>query len=200
VAVVGPGGDPNSAVDAARAVALFDQKGCVSTHLFFVVGDRANARAWSGELADALSALETELPPGQTSAAEMSAMHQLRGRMAMNAAARGDTELWHQQEGSRWAVVMGTPDAFQPAGGRTAWVLPVPDIAACLEALSPLTPVLQTVGITGIREGREALATALAQKGASRIVPLSEVPFPGADWCHDGNRPLGELIRWIELH
>lgn len=199
VAVVNASVAQDAAVDAARAVALFDQRGCVSTHLFVVLGDRAAARRWAGELADALSAMETALPSGKAAAGALSAMHQLRGRLALSAAASNDTELWHE-EGARWTVVLGTPEAFQPTGGRTAWVLNAPDPEACLEALSPLSPVLQTVGIAGIREERSALAQGLAQLGATRIVPLSEVPFPRAEWLHDGNRPLGELVRWIELH
>ena len=126
-------------------------------------------------------------------------MHQLRGRLTMSAAASDDTELWYGR-GSRWTVVLGTPEAFEPTGGRTAWVLGAADTEACLKALSPLSPVLQTVGIAGIREERPAFVRALARVGATRIVPLSEVPFPEADWLHDGHRPLGELVRWIELH
>lgn len=198
VAVVNASVARDAAADAARAVALFDQMGCVSPHLFFVLGDRAAARLWSGELADALSAMETELPAGKASAGQLSAMHQLRGRLAMSAAASDDIDLWHE-EGASWTVVLGTPEAFQPTGGRTAWVLGAPDPQACLEALSPLSPVLQTVGIAGIREERRSLVQGLVQLGATRIVPLSEVPFPRAEWLHDGNRPLGELVRWIEF-
>lgn len=198
-AVVDAKGDPGAASDAARAVALFEQRGCVSTHLFFVLGDHAAARKWSSELADALSALESTLPPGSATAGELAAMHQLRGRLAMSAAARGDTELLHRP-GSRWAVILGTPEAFEPVGGRTAWVLPAPDVSACLERLSPLGPVLQTVGIAGIGGDLKALAEGLARVGATRVVSLSEVPFPRAEWLHDGQRPLRELVRWIELH
>ncbi len=199
VAIVGDTRDPDAASEAARAIALFDQRGCVSTHLFFVLGDRAAAREWSGELAAALSALESALPPGPASSGELAAMHQVRGRLAMSAAAGGDTEVLHRP-GSRWAVILGTPEAFEPVGGRTAWVLPARDVSACLNALSPFGPVLQTVGIAGVGADVRALAEGLAQVGATRVVSLSEVPFPGPDWFHDGQRPLRELVRWIELH
>lgn len=199
VAVVDPTGDPRAASDAARAVALFDQEGCVSTHLFLVLGDRAAAREWSGELADALSKIEFALPPGHVPAGELSAIHQMRGFLEMDAASGRDTELWYRK-GLRWTVIMGSLDGFSPAGGRTAWVIPAADVAACLQALSPLSPVLQTVGIAGIGEERQALAEGLARIRATRVVPLREVPFPGAEWLHDGHRPLRELVRWTELH
>ena len=199
VAVVDPTGDPRAAPDAARAVALFDQEGCVSTHLFFVLGDRAAARKWSCELADALTEIEFALPPGHVPAGEMSPIHQMRGLLAMGAASGRDTELWHRK-GLRWTVIMGSLDAFSPAGGRTAWVIPAADAASCLEALAPQAPVLQTVGIAGIGTERQALAEGLARLGATRVVPLREVPFPEAEWLHDGQRPLRELVRWTELH
>lgn len=199
VAVVDPTGDPGAVSDAARAVALFDQEGCVSTHLFFVLGDRAAAREWSGALADALSEIEFALPPGHVPAGELSAIHQMRGLLEMEAASGRDTELWYRK-GLRWTVILGGLDGFSPAGGRTAWVIPAADVAACLEALSPLSPVLQTVGIAGIGEERQALAEGFARIGATRVVPLREVAFPGAEWLHDGHRPLRELVRWTELH
>lgn len=199
VAVVDPTGDPGAVSDAARAVALFDQEGCVSTHLFFVLGDRAAAREWSGALADALSEIEFALPPGHVPAGELSAIHQMRGLLEMEAASGRDTELWYRK-GLRWTVILGGLDGFSPAGGRTAWVIPAADVADCLQALSPLSPVLQTVGIAGIGEERQALAEGLARIGATRVVPLREVAFPGAEWLHDGHRPLRELVRWTELH
>ncbi len=199
VAVVDPTGDPGAVSDAARAVALFDQEGCVSTHLFFVLGDRAAAREWSGALADALSEIEFALPPGHVPAGELSAIHQMRGLLEMEAASGRDTELWYRK-GLRWTVILGGLDGFSPAGGRTAWVIPAADVAACLQALSPLSPVLQTVGIAGIGEERQGLAEGLARIGATRVVPLREVAFPGAEWLHDGHRPLRELVRWTELH
>ena len=191
-----PGADPSpvrAAAAAARAAALFDQRGCVSTHLVIVLGARAVARDFCAELATALAAAEERLPPGPRSPAELSALHQLRGRLAM----RGAT-LWPALPGG-WSVVLAGPDAFRPAGGRTLWVVPVADRAACMEVLAPLSPVLQTVGLAGIDRARTALAEELFALGATRVVPLDRVAFPEADWLHDGARPLRELVRWGEL-
>ena len=92
-------------------------------------------------------------------------------------------------------------EEFKPIGARTAWVVPTPDLNGCLETLAPLAPVLQSVGLAGIPEERlteSGFAEALFTVGATRIVPLSDVPFPEAEWLHDGARPLGELVRWAE--
>ena len=227
VAVVDPGGAPGSEAEAARAAALFEQRGCVSTQLVFLLGDGQRARGWCAALADELAALEEALPPGPAGAGELSTLHQLRGRLRMKGAASVDTaagpgEPWHAA-GSRWTVVLASPNAFEPVGGRTVWVVAVPDLDACLRALAPLAPVLQTVGLAGIDTehavdagqsadtGQSAAADQSADAdharfvrelcglGVTRVVPLPRVPYPDPDWLHDGNRPLGELVRWSEI-
>lgn len=203
VAVVDPGRAPGAAAEAARAAVLFDQRGCVSTQLVFVLGDRRGVRRWCASLANELGALEEVLPPRPAGPADLSALHQLRGRLRMKSAASAGTgadesDLWYDQ-GSRWTVVLASLDAFEPSGGRTVWVAAVPDRNACLRELAPLAPVLQTVGLAGIDADRADFARELCGLGVTRVVPLVQVPFPEADWMHDGSRPLGELVRWSEL-
>lgn len=198
VAIVDPDAAPGAAAKAARAVSLFDQKGCVSTHLILLLGDRATGRRWSDRLAGHLARLAESHPAGPLPPGELSALHQLRGRLAMREAASGEIEV-RRTDSADWTVVLGPAEHFAPAGGRTAWVVPVASRDACLEVLAPLSPVLQTVGLAGIERGRESLAESLSGLGATRIVPLDEVPFPRSEWLHDGTRPLGELVRWGEL-
>ncbi len=213
VAIVDPRAAPDADGHAARAVALFDQKGCVSTHLILLLGapddpdnpvDAGNPGApehavqWCGRLAGSLEALSGTLPPATASPGELSARHQLRGRLALRHAGSADIRSWSCPAGT-WTVVLGRPDSFEPVGGRTAWVVPVPDLSRCLEILRPLRRVLQSVGVAGLGARRRAFGQALSAVGATRIVPLDQVPFPDPDWLHDGSRPLGELVRWTEL-
>ena len=202
----------------ARAAGLFEQRGCVSTHLVLVVGGEDAARAFCSELAAGLAALEARLPAPPLTPGELSALHQIRGRLAMKGAAlwpatRGETAPRSSREPARnassgrraaatgaWSVVLSSPGGFEPAGARTVWVAPVTSPAECLEALAPLSPVLQTIGLAGVGQERAAaLAEDLFAIGATRIVPLEQVPFPDSDWIHDGARPLRELVRWGEL-
>lgn len=207
VAVVDPRAAPDADGHAARAVALFDQKGCVSTHLILLLGDPDNpddldnpeyAVQWCGRLAASLEALSGTLPPATASPGELSARHQLRGRLGIRRADSGDIRSWSCPAGT-WTVVLGRPDSFEPVGGRTVWVVPVPDLSRCLEILTPLSRILQSVGVAGLGARRREFGEALGRVGATRIVPLDQVPFPDPDWLHDGSRPLGELVRWTEL-
>lgn len=198
VAIVDPDSAPGAASDAARAVAMFDQRGCVSTHLILLLGDHAAAREWCGHLAGHLARIDAMLPPAPPSPAELSARHQLKGRLALRETITEEVTSW-APEGAGWTLVLGPARAFEPVGGRTVWVVPVPAAAACADVLAPCSGTLQTVGLAGVRPDRGRLAEALFALGASRIVPLDQVPFPPPDWLHDGRRPLRELVCWSEL-
>ena len=197
VAIVDPEGTPGATASTARAAALFDQRGCVSTHLVLLLAGRDRAAQWCGELAASLAATATALPAGPSSPGELSARRQFEGRVAMKAAASPAMRLW-TSDGAGWSVLLGPSEAFEPGGGRTVWVVPVADPEGALAVLSYLSPVLQTVGLAGL-DGHAGFAEALCSLGATRIVPLDRVPFPDADWFHDGSRPLRELVRWGEL-
>ena len=198
IGIVDPAAAPEAAADAARAVAIFDQRGCVSTHLILLLGDHAAARHWCDRLAAHLASAGAALPAAPPSPAELSARHQLRGRLALRETVSEEVTIW-APEGAGWTIVLAPAQAFEPVGGRTVWVLPVSGAAASLEILAPLSPILQTVGLAGVQSGRGRLAEGLFALGATRIVPLDEVPFPEPEWLHDGSRPLGELVYWGEL-
>ena len=215
VAIVGT---QAAAQATARAAALFEQRGCVSTHLVLHLGGKAAAREYCAALAASLTALETRIPPGPRTPVELSALHQLRGRLVLQGATLrhaptdespqptsptpdGDAPitLWPASSGG-WSVVLSPADSFEPTGSRTVWIVPVSNLAELVETLAPLSPVLQTIGLAGIDRDRAAsLAEDLFAVGATRIVPLDQVPFPDPDWLHDGARPLQELVRWGEL-
>ncbi len=198
VAVVGPESPSASARPAAEAVALFDQKGCVSTHIFFFLGGKRRALRWCQKLANRLAELDRDLPPTEPQPGDLSDLHQFRGRLTMKGAASGGLEVW-SSDGFGWTVVLASLEDVTPVGGRLAWVVPVASQEACLDALASLSPALQTVGLAGLPPVGEGFVRALFGLGASRVVPLTRVPFPGADWLHDGSRPLGELVRWCEV-
>lgn len=197
VAIVDPARAPGAARAAAKAVALFDQRGCVSAHIFFVVAGPGEAARWCAELAEELDKLVRALPPAEPAAREASAVHQTRGRLALKAAAGEPVRVWSPGH-LGWTVALAPVADFVPVGRRTAWVVPAADPQESLTNLATLPGrVLQTVGVAGLRPD-EAFAEALFGLGVARIAPLNRMPFPAAEWLHDGKRPLGELVRWAE--
>lgn len=197
VAIVNPAGSVRSAAHAARAAALFDQRGCVSAHVFFVLGAPQSAAQWCDALAQELDDLARDLPPGPPTLDEASAVQQVRGRLALKAAAGEDVRVWTSR-GLEWTVALAGIADFAPSGGRTAWVVAVPDRDACLAGLATLRGAIQTIGLAGVSLEDGDFEEALFKLGATRIAPLERMSFPDAAWLHDGRRPLRELVVWGE--
>lgn len=213
LAVLGPGaldGEhlERTAAALARAVASFDQRGCVCPHQVFLpetapssgppgAGSRADA------LVDALAAaLEREaraLPPGPLEPDEASAVQQARGVEELRQAA-GEGVRVRVGERLAWTVVLDSePRLVEGCLARTVRVTPVPSIDALASLLAPHADHLQSAGVAGFGANDEArLAEALAGAGVTRIASLDQMPFPAPWWLHDGRGPLTELVRWTE--
>jgi hypothetical protein len=199
-----------TASEVARAVALFDQRGCVSPQVVWVeegggavegaLGPAApSARVFARRLAGALQELEGRLPGGALEVEEASAVQQLRGTAELMAASGSAVEVIHGG-GSSWTVVYeaetGPPQACV---GRVVRVRPLASLDELPQVLEPVRHHLQTVGTAGLGARADALAAELGRLGASRVVPFASVAFPPARWHHDGGRPLGDLVRWVDL-
>lgn len=185
---------------AARAVAVFDQRGCVSPHVLYVEeGGETAPPEWADRVADALERLEEELPSGPLLPGEASEIHQVRGVEEMREAAGEGVRI---RTGGRapWTVVCDPEPTFRLSClHRTVRILPVADAADVPDLLDPVRDHLQSVGIAGLGGRREAVAELLARTGAVRIAPFEEIPFPPAFWHHDGRGPLVDLLRWTDL-
>jgi hypothetical protein len=191
----------------ARAVAFFDQRGCVSTRTVYVEdgGSGIAPRAFAALLAAALARVEDDLPSGRLEPMESSALHQFRGTAEMLASGLDpDTDggvpgLWAGQ-GASWTVYYDPDGALETTCvGRVVVVRPFGEVTEVLERVAPVGPHLQTVGVAGLGGRLQEVATALGRLGASRVAPFASVPFPPAWWHHDGRGPLGELVRWVDL-
>jgi hypothetical protein len=189
-----------TASTAARSVALFDQKGCVSPHVILVErGGGVTPGAWAGLLAEELEVLEDELPSGELSLEAGAALQQVRGDAELKAA-EGQGAVYHGGTRAPWTV------SFIPGGGpevsclnRAVTVIPVDRLQDGLRALRAWGAFLQTVGVAGLGSRGPEIAEALAHLGVSRITSLENTPWPRPWWHHDGGGPLRDLVRWTDL-
>lgn len=191
-----------AAADAARAVALFDQRGCVSPQLFWVEeGGERSPRDFAGALARALDRIEEELPSGVLTDAGASALQQLRGAAELRAAAGEDIAVWSGGT-TPWTVIYEGATGPGAGGGplRFARVRPVADARRPWTGLlAPFRHHLQTVAVAGLGSRTEEVAELLARAGGVRVTSLERAPWPPPWWHHDGEGPLRSLIRWIDL-
>ncbi len=188
------------AAQAARAVALFDQRGCVSPHLILVEeGGPLTPQEWGGLLARSLDQLEEELPSGVLDAAGAMEMQQVRGRGEMEEALGEGTRIYHGGAAAPWTVLVEPGKRLSPSClGRTVRVLPVRDLSEVPSLLEGWRWHLQTVGVVGLGGREEELRESLARMGVSRVAPLSAAPWPPPWWHHDGSGPLRVLVRWTD--
>jgi hypothetical protein len=204
VAVVGRGAltgarAPTAAGEVARAVAIFEQRGCVCPHVVFAEqGGEVEPHAFARLVAEALEALAEELPAAALPIEEASAVQQLRANAELMATAA--VESWHGGSEASWTVVYD-PGARAGAAtvGRAVRVAPIEDASSLAHGLGPIGAHLQTVGVTGLGQRVTAITEALGRTGASRVVPLHAVSFPPPWWMHDGRGGLQDLVRWVEL-
>lgn len=188
--------------DAARAVAAFDQHGCVSPHAIWVeTGSGASALDFAEALADALEAEEASLPRGAISAAEASAIQQARSAAELKGHApdRPATRVL-AGAGTRWTVIYDEDPAFVPSClNRLVRVHPIDDLEETTDLLAPAGRLLQSVAMAAPEPRRLALADALARVGATRVTTFARLPWPAPTWHHDGAEPLRELVRWVDV-
>lgn len=203
VGLVGRGALGNGAATvaraAARAVALFDQRGCVSPHVLYVEdGGEMGPAEWASLLAAALKDLEEVLPSGRLTDGEGAVLQQLRGIAELEEGA-GRGAVHHGGPSAPWTVFFTPGGRLEPSClNRTVRVIPVGDLAEALVAMEGWSSYLQTVGVAGLENREAVIAEALARLGASRVTSLGAVPWPPPWWHHDGEGPLRALVRWTD--
>ncbi|MEX0907956.1 MAG: acyl-CoA reductase [Gemmatimonadota bacterium] len=189
-----------AASDLARAVALFDQQGCVSPQLAYVLGTPADARSFAARVAAAFDRIALELPRGRLDAGDAAAVREFRTRAEFAAIGGGDVELWAGSNMDYSVVYTANPQFEGTCLNRTLLVKPADSIDEVVRRARPFSAFLQTVGIAGLDGGRLAAAAEhLAGIGATRITPIPAMPWPPVTWHHDGRGPLTELVRWVDL-
>ena len=185
---------------AARAVATFDQRGCVSPRIIWVEeGGTISPPGWAEQLFEALELLAPTLPAGRESLWVAAARQQERGRWELREAAGTGHRIFAGPAGG--ACVLYDPDPLAPlrlpATGRTVLVRPIESLARLPEALGPARSVLQTLALAAPQGRIENLAERLAASGVTRVATFEEQPWPPAWWRHDGRGPLRPLVRWV---
>ena len=157
----------------ALDIALFDQRGCLSVEAVLVEPEAAAAFAHA--LADALSVLAAELPPGHSNAAERAGVRLARE----DADLRGLTCYGNALDTS--TVIVENDTRISPSPGlRTVRIHPLEDVPT----LDDWNDRIQGLAIAG--DLPATVRRAFEQAGASRFAPAGQLQATEASWRNGG--------------
>ncbi len=170
VALIEPGDDLGAAARAlARDVVPFDQAGCLSPRLAFVLGAPGRASAFAGALSVALSELALRIPRGRLDVALATELAQFRE------VARATGELVEGRDHSL-AVDEQPTSLLVPPAARALSVLAARDVSRASDLLAPLAPLVTTVGTL-----RGSSAPRLIGRDDARWAELGRMQRPRLD-------------------
>lgn len=186
--------DLEAARRLARDVCAYEQQGCVSPRLVFVVG--GDVEAFAALLARGLEEETERQPPPELAAAEAIAIRNLRAEREFDRKATGS--LLASEPDLRWTVLVDTEPRLETTSlPRVVQLCTTPDVGDLLTALESLSGHIQAVGYAGEADIEE-LAEGVARLGVSRMAPFGRVAWPPVDWRHDGRHQLLPLLRWTD--
>lgn len=182
--------------EAAVDISLYDQRGCLSPHLFYVEElGQATPLQFAKWLAQALHFHANRCPKGTTTPAEAAQIHQLRRALSLKGG-----QVFVSPVGIEWTVLYDPDPAFSFSPlARTIWIKPVQDLSNIPALLSPVAGKIQAVGIAIPPDRQPPLLTALAQLGTTRICPIGTMQKPPLSWHHDGRFRLADLLHFVDL-
>jgi acyl-CoA reductase-like NAD-dependent aldehyde dehydrogenase len=181
----------------ARDVCAYDQQGCVSPRLVFVVGD--SAEPFVDELAAALDEQTRKHPPPHPTTEEAVSIRAARAGFEFGGYEHGRSAVKSPGDSLAWTILVSeTADARIEPLPRTVWVHPVPNVHALEDLLRPLEGRIQTLGYSGT-EGLRELAAIATRLGVSRVAPFGSVAWPPPDWRHEGRHQLLPLVNWTDF-
>ncbi len=197
--VLGDAADRGAGARAlARDVCAYEQAGCVSPRVVYVVG--ADPGPWAEALARALEEETRRTSPPAPSPGEAVAIRSVRAEAGFRGHA-GDgaaPEVLGDREGLAWTVLVGGDPAPRTEGlPRVVRVHAVEAVRDLEPLLAPLEGRIQALGHAG-REDLDELADLAHRLGVARVAPFGEVAWPPPDWRHDGRHQILPLVRWTD--
>lgn len=189
-----------TASKAAVDVAAWNQRGCLSPHVFYVEdGGATTAESFAALLAGQFEALEKKLPRGILLAPDAAAIASRRSFYEVRAAHSPETKMWASAGSTAWTIVLDNDPRFQVScANRFVYVKSVAGLTQALQGAEPVRDKVSTIGLAGTSAQLHELAPRLARWGARRICPLGQMQSPPLGWRHDGRPPLGDLVTWTD--
>ncbi|WP_343486602.1 acyl-CoA reductase [Allomuricauda sp. d1] len=183
-------GTERRAKKLARKVAVdssvFDQTGCASPHnLYIEKGGEVSPKDFCKFLAEGMEKASVQIPKGETSVEQISAVHSIRGLYDFKG------EVWASDD-TTWTVVYSEDKNLKPpVYSRVIMVHPVDHID---ETLEHIDDNIQTIGLASIGEKALNFAEKAVEKGVMRCPEMGRMLNFESPW--DGIFLMERMVRW----
>ena len=191
--------DGRTAELLALDIARFDQIGCLSPQVCFVVGHEARdmGQGFGEEVAKALRRVGKELPTNLREGEKVSLV-QFRFTCEMLGA-----QVLAAEDGT-WAVAIWGDEnltAWQKVScaARVVHIVAAKSLDEIFESLKPFGKFLQGVAVAMDETKAEEVVEILGRLGATRICPVGQLQVPPIEWSQDGKHLVSELVRWCDF-
>ncbi|NRD23014.1 acyl-CoA reductase [Winogradskyella litoriviva] len=174
----------------ARKVAVdssvFDQTGCASPHnLYIERGGTISPREFCRLLALGMEKTSVQIPKGETSIEQISAVHSVRGLYDFKG------EVWASED-TTWTVVYSEDKNLRaPVYSRVIMVHPVDHIE---ETLEHIDDNIQTIGLASSGEKALDFAEKAVDRGVMRCPEMGRMLNFESPW--DGIFLMERMVRW----
>lgn len=199
--ILGPDATDAELRGLARDTCAYDQSGCVSPRLVYLLSDDSS-RGHDAAVLDRLgAALGDEIVRRggvQITDEEAVEIRAARSRYQFGGVeggrAFGPADL-------AWTLL------YRPSAGahgeslpRVLWVYAIGSLEELRRLRGVLEGRLQALGVGGVPPADRVAAEELAvELGVSRVTPLGAMAWPPPDWRHDGRMQLLPLLRWTDF-
>ncbi|MDC6389782.1 acyl-CoA reductase [Maribacter sp. PR1] len=183
-------GTERKAKKLARKVAVdssvFDQTGCASPHnLYIERGGEVSPKEFCQFLAEGMVKASVQIPKGETSVEQISAIHSIRGLYDFKG------EVWASDD-TTWTVVYSEDSNLAaPVYSRVIMVHPVDHIN---ETLQYIDDNMQTIGLASSGEKALKFAEEAVEKGVMRCPEMGRMLNFESPW--DGIFLMERMVRW----
>ncbi len=185
-----------AAAGLARDVCAYEQQGCVSPRIVYVIGDPL---PFAERLAEALATETERLPPPDPDAGTATAIRSARSELEFRGYARsGAVSVLGSTDDLAWTVLVhDQPTTETETLPRVVSVCGLSSVQELAGPLQILEGRIQSIGFCGSHD-LEALADLAATLGVSRVAPFGRIAWPPPDWRHDGKHQLLPLLQWTD--
>ena len=198
LAVVGEGVlTPETAEGLSADVAFYDQQGCLSPHVVYVLGERTHCLDFCEVIAQAMAATELRLPRRTLPAAEAAAVQEARAAHELKCAIDPKARTWSSRGSTAWTVLYDEAPEFELSClNRLVRVKRLEAVEQLSRSLSPVLGHVQGIAVAP-KELMASVREIARESGVSYICPPGQLQKPPLTWRGDGLDSLLPLVSLV---